>query len=284
MAAHHTTVAQRTARRCWLALPLAWALTLAVPGAAAAQADCGRPLRVEVSDLGLGSYVEDGQLRGLIPDLVRELQARSGCSLQLVLMPRARALLDFDRGVVDIVTSMTRTPQRDRIAAYLPYGYTKQDLLVLPEAAIGLRGLADVIRRPDLRVGVVRGIRTDSRIDAHLAQLLAIRRAEYSPDFNNLAAKLVARRIQVAMMPNALYLKLRRDGTLPADVVVIDEPESRPQLLGLYMHRQAVPPRMVARLERQLAEMVRRGWVRQIYVQHFGEAETRRMEHAAAAR
>lgn len=272
---------QRTGRRAWLAR----ALTLAaLCNGAAAQEACTRPLRVAVSDLGVGSYVEDGQIRGLIPDLVNELQARTGCPLQLVFMPRARALLDFDKGGIDIITSMLQTPERNRIASYLPYGYTKHDLLAVPEAAAGLHGLADVIRRPDLRLGVVRGIRTNSRIDAHLEQLLAIRRAEYSADFANLAAKLAARRIQVALMPNALHLKLRRDGVLPADLVIIDEPEARPQMLGLYVNRQIVPPRVVALLERQLAQMVRRGWVRQAYVQHFGEAETRRMERALAAR
>ncbi|MFG6416444.1 substrate-binding periplasmic protein [Roseateles sp. DC23W] len=282
MVGHDTGTRQGSGRRAWLAQAFALA---ALGGSAVAQAaECARPLRVAVSDLGVGAYVEDGQIRGLIPDLVRELQARTGCPLQLVFMPRARALLDFDKGGIDIITSMMQSPERDRIAAYLPYGYTKHDLLVVPEAAAGVGGLADVIRRPDLRLGVVRGIRTSSRVDTHLEQLLAIRRAEYSPDFANLAAKLAARRIQVALMPNALHVKLRRDGALPADLVVIDEPEARPQRLGLYVNRQVVPPRMIARLQQQLAEMVRRGWVRQAYVQHFGEAETRRMESALGAR
>lgn len=250
----------------------------------AAQTTCGRPLKVAVSDLGLGSYLDQGQIRGLIPDLVAELQRRTGCPFELVFLPRARALMDFDRGGVDIITSMLRTPERDRVGAYLPYGYTKHDLLVVPEAAAGLRGLADIVRRPELTLGVVRGIRTNSRIDAHLEQLLAIRRAEFSPDFANLAAKLAARRVQVALMPNAVHVKMRRDGTLPADLVIVDEPEARPQVLGLYVNRQAVPARVVTQLDHRLAEMVKTGWVRQCYAQHFGEAETRRMDNALQAR
>ena len=255
---------------------------LSCPGTA--QAQCGRPLKVALSDLGLGSYVEQGQIRGLMPDLIAELQARTGCNFDLVFLPRARALMDFDHGTVDIITSMLRTAARDRVGAYLPYGYTKHDLLVVPEAAAGLQGLADIIRRPELTLGVVRGIRTSERIDAHLEQLLAIRRAEYSTDFANLAAKLSARRVQAALMPNAVYLKLRRDGALPADLVVVDEPEARPQMLGLYVNRQAVAARTLALLEKQLDDMVRSGWMRQRYAQHFGEAETRRMEEALKPR
>ncbi|MFG6486921.1 substrate-binding periplasmic protein [Roseateles sp. BYS78W] len=278
MPGHETTIRQRGGRRRWLALAVAM-----LCGGAAAQASCDRPLKVAVSDLGLGSYQEQGQIRGLIPDLVNELQTRTGCPFQLVFLPRARALLDFDRGAVDIITSMLRTPERDRVGAHLPYGYTKHDLLVVPEAATGLRGLADIVRRPELTLGVVRGIRTNSRIDAHLEQLLAIRRAEYSPDFTNLGAKLAARRVQVALMPNAVHVKMRRDGTLPADLVIVDEPEARPQVLGLYVNRQAVPVRTIALLDQRLTEMVKTGWVRQCYAQHFGEAETRRMDNALKA-
>lgn len=266
-------------RRGWLALALA-----VLAGAAWAKPLCSRPLTVAVSDLGLGAYLEQGEIRGLIPDLTRELQARTGCPLQLSFMPRARALVDFDRGAVDVITSMLRTPARDEIGLYLPYGYTKHDLLVLPEAAAGLRSLADIIRRPELTLGVVRGIRTNSRVDLHLEQLLAIRRAEYSADFANLSAKLQARRVQAALMPNAVHLKLRRDGALPPDVVVIDEPVARPQQLGLYLNRQTVPAPAAHALQVQLAALVRSGWMRQCYVRHLGEAEVRRMESALRTR
>lgn len=263
-------------------LLLAWALC---GTAAAAVADCGRPLQVAVSDLGVGSYQEQGQIRGLVPELAQELAARSGCRLELVFLPRARALQDFDVGRIDVITSMLRTPERDALGVYLPYGYTKHDLLLAPEAAVaGIASLADLIRRPELRLGVVRGIRTNSRVDLHLEQLLATRRAEYSPDFTNLAAKLAARRVQAAIMPNALHVKLRRDGVLAPDIATVNIPEARPQVLGLYVNRGAVPAAVAARLGSQLALMVRGGWVRQAYVRHFGEAETRRMELAALER
>jgi len=266
----------RPARWLW-ALAAIWCM-------GTSHADCGRPLKVALSDLGLGSYVEQGHVRGLMPELFGELQTRTGCSFDIVFLPRARALMDFDRGTVDIITSMMRTPARDRIGTYLPYGATKHDLLVVPEAAAGLHGLADIIRRPELTLGVVRGIRTSERIDAHLEQLLNIRRAEYSTDFANLSAKLSARRVQVALMPNAVHLKLRRDGLLPTDLVVIDEPDAQPQPLGLYVNRQAVAARALTLLQSRLDELVRTGWVRQRYVQHFGEAETRRMDEALKPR
>lgn len=250
----------------------------------AAPQRCGPPLTVAVSDLGLGAFVEQGQLRGIIPELVEELQSRSGCAIRPALMPRARALVEFDRGEVDIITSMLRSPERDRIGTFLPYGFTKHDLLVVPELAAGIASLADVVRRPELTVGVVRGIRTNSRIDAQVEQLLVIRRAEYSSDYTSLSAKLSARRVQAAIMPNALHVKLRRDGLIPADVALLDVPEARPQQLGLYVNRSRVAAPVMAQLDRQLAAMVRSGWVRQTYVRHMGEAETRRMYRAAQGR
>jgi polar amino acid transport system substrate-binding protein len=271
--------ASRLARRACLLL----ALALAGAGVSAQQ-HCGRPLRVAVSDLGLGAYQELGQLRGIIPDMIQELQSRSGCALLLVFMPRARALLEFDRGEIDIITSMLQTPERDRLGSFLPYGYTKHDLLIAPDVADGITSLADVVRRPELTLGVVRGIRTNSRIDAQVEQLLLIRRAEFSSDYGSLSAKLSARRVQAAMMPNALHVKLRRDGQIPADTVIVDVPEARPQPLGLYVNRSTVTPAMTAQMARPLAAMVKDGWVRRTYVRYMGEAETRRMYQAASAR
>lgn len=268
-------------RRWWCAAAL-W--LMAGVALANGNGQCARPLQVAVSDLGLGSYQEQGQIRGLIPAIMQELEARTGCPLRLAFMPRARALVAFDRGEVDIITSMLRTPERDQLGVYLPYGYTKHDLLVVPEAAAGINSLSDFIRQPELTLGIVRGIRTSSRIDGQVEQLLVIRRAEYSSDFAGLSAKLSARRVQAAMMPNALHLKLRRDGQLPADLVIVDVPEARPQQLGLYVNRSSVPATVTARLGERLAAMVHSGWVRQAYVKYFGEAETRRMYLAAEAR
>lgn len=280
MPSHPDAPRQRPSRRVWLAA----ALALMAGAALANNGQCARPLQVAVSDLGLGSYQEQGQIRGLIPTITQELEARTGCPLRLVFMPRARALVAFDRGEVDVITSMLRTPERDQVGVYLPYGYTKHDLLVVPEAATGISSLSDFIRQPELTLGIVRGIRTNSRIDGQVEQLLVIRRAEYSSDFAGLSAKLTARRVQAAMMPNALHLKLRRDGQLPADLVIVDVPEARPQQLGLYVNRRSVPVAVTARLGERLAAMVHSGWVRQAYVKHFGEAETRRMYQAAEAR
>jgi hypothetical protein len=52
-------------------------------------------------------------------------------------------------------------------------------------------------------------------------------------------------------------------------------------VLGLYVNRAAVPAAVANRIKQQLALMVSSGWVRQAYMRHFGEAETRRMEQAA---
>ena len=89
-----------------------------------------------------------------------------------------------------------------------------------------------------------------------------------------------AGRIQAAIVPNAMHVKLRRDGLVPADAALVDVPEATPQQLGLYVNRQRVTAPMIVQLERPLAAMVSSGWVRQTYVRHMGEAETRRMYQA----
>lgn len=254
-------------RRPLLALLLALA-------SAGAQAGCARELSVGISELGFGAYLQDGQWRGLVPDLLAELARRSSCHLKLAPRPRARVLLEFERGQLDLITSAMQAEERDRVGQFVPYAYTTMDLIFIGDAPP--RSLKALRLQPELKLGLVHGVRL-GRLKDGVDGLLATRQVEYSPNYDNLAAKLAAGRLQAAIIPSVIHPKLRRDGLLPPKAVTVDLPENSPEAIGLYLHRANIPEPDRRLLRRHLEAMRREGWVQASYVRYVGEAETRRL-------
>lgn len=246
---------------------------LLVLASAGARAGCTRELSVGISDLGFSAYLQRGEWRGITPELMAELARRSGCRLTLSPRPRARVVHEFEQGQLDVITSSMQAPERDRVGHFLPYAHTELDLIVIGETVP--RSLGELRQRPDLKLGVVRGVRLGRVLGAVVDGMLASRQAEYSPDFDNLAAKIGAGRVlQAALIPSTIHAKMRRDGQLPSRAVAVDLPEAAAEPIGLYLNRRNVTADDVQLLQRHLR---REGWIQATYARHVGEAEARRL-------
>lgn len=256
------------------------ALLLAL-AATGAQAACAREFSVGVSDLGFSAFVQDGRWQGVVPELVAELARRSGCRLKLSPRPRARVLMEFEQGQIDVITSSMQAPDRDRVGHFLPYAYTELDLVVVDDSLP--LSFDELRQRRDVRLGTVRGVRLGP-LQATVDAMLATRQAEYSPDFDNLAAKLAAGRLQAAIIPSVIHAKMRRDGQLPPKALTADLLEGPPEAIGLYLNRAQMPAQDVQLLQRHLDALRREGWVQATYARHLGEAEARRLFRSEAAR
>ncbi len=268
-------------RRRPLLLALAGSATALPPHAS--RAACTRPLQVGVSLLGWGAYEEGGQLRGIVPDLVAQLGARSDCRLELQLRPRARVMLDFQNRQLDLVTSAQRTPERDAAGDFLPYAFSGFDLVARPELREPLDSVAALGAQRRLRLGMVRGIQLSPALTAATERLLAEGRVEWATDFQNLAARLQAGRFQVAIFPTVIHGKLIRDGVLPPQFRVIELGDNPPTPIGLYLHRERLAAALRQRLQQSLLRLVRDGEIERIYARYIGEPATQRLFEAGRA-
>ncbi len=168
-------------------------LMLAAPPVLASGPLCEQPLVVGVSPLGWSLYEADGQLRGVVPDLIDRLSREAKCPMTLSLRPRARVMLDFQIGELDIVTSAQRSPERDVAGDYVPYAFTGYELVVNPALNPLPRSLADMeSRQAPLTLGFVRGVQLTPAVHQSLERLAAINRIEWAKDFENLSARMAA--------------------------------------------------------------------------------------------
>jgi polar amino acid transport system substrate-binding protein len=247
-----------------------------------AGAACARPLRVGVSLLGWGAYEEGGRLRGIVPDLVAGIAQRSRCQLELNLRPRARVMLDFQNGSLDLVTSAMRTADRDSAGDFLPYAFSGFDLVIREELAARIGSVAALEAEGSLRLGLVRGIQLTPTLMAATERLIAAGRVEWASDYRNLAARLQAGRFQAGVMPTVIHGKLRQDGALPDWLRVTELSDSPPQPIGLYLQRR-LPEAQRRRLTEVLRAMVREREIERIYARYIGEARTRHLFEAGRA-
>jgi signal transduction histidine kinase len=114
---------------------------LFLPGAGSVPAAAGarRPVRVAVFDLNPGIFMDDhGQARGFFVDMLREVAGREGWDLTFVPGTWTQGLDRVQRGEVDLVTSVARTPARESYLSFcqMPAFTVWSNLYARPSANI----------------------------------------------------------------------------------------------------------------------------------------------------
>ena len=136
-----------------------WALLLlsacAPPMAAAEPVRCDRPFTLALHDHGLLYDNQTGE--GIDRDMADALMQRSGCQINVSLMPRARIWQLIESGLLDFSLSGISNEAREKFASFGWYFSNKYYLLVRKDA--GVQDLADFQRKPALKLGVIRSFR-----------------------------------------------------------------------------------------------------------------------------
>jgi polar amino acid transport system substrate-binding protein len=199
-----------------LAIPLSLALLLSLPGLLQAATAPACELRMRwADDPPYSMRLPDGQVGGLMVDLVSQTLARLGCKVTLVELPWARALLELEAGRLEVLSGALRRPEREAYAHFAEPRYRSPNLLFAHAEALALVGGAT--RLPE----VMRG---EFRLGAQIG-------VSYGPDFVKLSADpaFTARLVQASARRNLWQmLALRR-----VDGVIADEATARYELAAL---------------------------------------------------
>ncbi len=182
-----------------------------VHAAAAGSASCARPLRAPVAPLGLSVTIEDRQVGGIYPELLRELSA--ACGVEYAVVPRARQQLLFDTGKADLLVPATRTPARDEYALFVPMVASRPVLISLAQSARPpVRSDTELLDRRELRVAVVRGYDFGPEYRQLVDTLAAQGRLTQAADAASVARMLDGGMADVTLMNSSILL-----GVLLAD-------------------------------------------------------------------
>ncbi|MET0518203.1 MAG: transporter substrate-binding domain-containing protein [Burkholderiaceae bacterium] len=242
-------------------LALAVALGLAPRIAAAA---CSRSIQAPMAPTGRLAFVEGEQLRGVWPDLLRELGEQIGCRFEFPVLPRPRLEMELLQGRhLDLMVPASRTPERDRVALFVPL--MRQPLVLLTrQADEGRIGSLAGLRASGWRIAIPRNFAFSAEYRALIRELEEQHRVDHVAEASMIGRMMKAGRIDFALLPPTLAhaaaeagLSRRRFDGLPLMEV------------GVYLSRATLAAADLAQLQNALTQAAREGRVRQAFARYY---------------
>lgn len=190
----------------WLAIGVGAHAGPAVPAA------CSRDIVVPVSASGSSVLVENGEIKGIYPDLLRTISRKTGCIFNFTVVPRARQVALYKLGQVDLLLPSSRTPERDKYGKFVPMIYNRPMLISVASERAPITSAKQLLERRDLRVAVVRGYDYGEEYSALVDAL-----GKQGRLFTEVNATAVARLLQAGsadltiMGPTLMVGAIRRD-------------------------------------------------------------------------
>lgn len=244
-------------------------LLSSAPAAWAAESACA-PARAGLSDLGYSSYRDGAAIRGITADVLEAVRQRSGCTFQLEWYPHGRLYAQFFNGQLDLTGASLRTAERDRHGVWLPYTYTRFELLLLNKSAGKFRSLQEFVEHSTARLNVTRGISYSAATMAQMERLQKLGRLEYVNDYDVVFRKILAGRAEGTLAPPAIHVLHQRRFQMLGKMSATPFAESPRALVGMYVsHQVAAPARR--RYTEALRTIVGDGTVQKIYERYLGE-------------
>ncbi|GAB2868870.1 hypothetical protein GCM10027277_42440 [Pseudoduganella ginsengisoli] len=214
---------------------------------AAAHAGCSRTIRVPAAPTGASVIISDEDVSGAIPDALRELGARMGCTFEFPVMPRARLTYQFMQSrEADVLVPASRTPERDRDAMFIPMMKWKVELITVRQRAIRADSVGELLAQKKLMGVAVRSYAFGNEYNALLRELEAQQRIHYVNDLVTAGRLLRAGRADFTINVPPLFLSALQ-GAADMDGIGADlafQPLAGMPMTesGAYISRRSLPP------------------------------------------
>lgn len=180
--------------------------------AAHAGATCTRDIAAPVSSNGASVIIDGEQVKGIYPDVLRSVSAKTGCNIIFSVVPRARQVALFRTGKADVLVPASRTPGRDQVGTFIPMINHRAMLISVNSGRAPITSAQDLLTRKELRVAVVRGFDYGDHYGALIDELQKQGRLFVEVDVIAVARLLHAGSADVTIMgPTLMAGAIRRE-------------------------------------------------------------------------
>ncbi len=236
-------------------------------------ADIDRAITVAYYNSGYLYNEKDEE--GINKDIIDELSRRMGIAFDERVMPRARINSMIAEGSLPMSVSAVMTPERERYSYFIPCFAQKNHALV--EADIGLSTEAELLERPDIKVGIIRGYYYGEHYAKLIEKLKEKRMIVEAIDTESLYKMLKDGWIQVTFNIASSYLYYF-DALDIQNISVMDwAPDEAPLLRCLTLSKRYFIAEDAERFKTAIAEMQEDGTLCEIFHQYMPEDEAKRM-------
>lgn len=246
-----------------LSRPILAVLFAAAPHLPAAAAGCSRPITVPAAPTGQTVYFKGNEAMGMLPEMLKAVGGKIGCTFTWSLVPRIRLETMFESGQADLMVAATRVERRDRAGIFIPVVEARPTLISMNSERAPVRSFAELLERRELRVALVRGYDYGAPYQALAKELAAQGRLYLEPDVVTVARLINGGMADMTIMPasafvGATYSDPRIEGM--AANLRTEALEELPWIqTGIYLSKKSLPARDRALLERELTASVKTG-------------------------
>jgi len=231
--------------------------------APAAAPDCTRPLSLGLHEHGMLYSSRTGE--GIDKDIADEMIRRSGCRIQLTVMPRARIWQLLESGTLDFSLSAITDESRDRFATFAWYDANKYYLLVRRDAHV--QTIEEFRRRDGLKLGVIRSFRYSPRANLLVDGLDGAQRVTYASGFDPLYQIMIDNQIQGMIVEPVDYSTIETSRL--RELTLILDFEDAPVLHGLVMSKKSISPEQQQAWREVILAMRADGTMRRIFEKYL---------------
>lgn len=234
---------------------------------------CSRPLRVALFEYGVlyRSALRDGADSRLLA----LLQKRTGCHLDIVVLPRTRVWAEMKAGTLDMATAVIATPERESYAYILPYLQTRNVVLVNKGTADRARS-AQELEHAGLRMGAVRGFRHEPSYDALLDTLRPRKLVLEAADVQENLRFLQRGMVDAVISQPIVYRAYLGEAQLRNTIVIRDwAPPQETSVGGLMLSRTAFTEAQAKRWDKLLEAVQKDGSQIKTFLPYMTATEAR---------
>jgi polar amino acid transport system substrate-binding protein len=183
------------------------------------------------------AYMENGQPKGILVDVVTEAFRRSGRSVSIQLMPWARCIEKVRDGKVDGIFSVFRLPDREAFLAYSDVPVITQVEAFFVHKDSNIRFDGNLSNFSNLRVGVIRDTSYGLEIDKMMKDGIW-RNVTQTNSVESLVSMLAAKRIDLSPSYRHVFLDTaKRNGMQDAFRELTPPGQSIPSFLAFNKKR-----------------------------------------------
>ncbi|HEY9104514.1 substrate-binding periplasmic protein [Chitinimonas sp.] len=248
-------------------LPLLLALAGTVH--AAGGPDCSRSYTLALHEHGMLYRASNDS--GIDRDFATELIRRSGCQVEVSLMPRSRIWKLIEAGALDFSLSGITNPERDGYASFGWYFANKYTLLVRKDTKV--KQLSEFEAIPRFKLGVIRSFRYSEVINRFVDTLAQDDRVIESVSYDVLYRNLQLNRIQAVIIEPFDYSDMDDYGV--RDLVNVVQTEDQVVPHGLIMSKKRISAPEADKWRALIDQMRTDGSLLRIFEKYFSKDEAR---------
>ena len=220
---------------------------------------CERPVRIAVEyqrqNVLENPRVPEHQSSRMLFSFFDKVGKQSNCKIEWIVVPRARGLLYFRDGRVDMIYAV-QTEARNQLGYFLRLFDFHVSLIVLGEHWSNAADLND-LANTNLQFNFVRGFDYGSAYRQLKSNLELRKHAEEVADVETIARKMKVERVHATIMAGTLFVVPAQDSEIVDKILIFSLPQLGRLQSGIYLSRSALSESDRLHLEAAIKEVAK---------------------------